>query len=59
VKGERCLGSAKFPTNFDGKLTRCPACKRQFKLPTHGRIPVHSRIHPKETKERLPGVRKV
>lgn len=51
----RCLGSQKFPTNYDGRYTRCPVCKRKLKLHINGRVPQHNTVGKRETKERIPG----
>lgn len=53
MRGMRCLGSQKFPTNYDGKFTVCPACKRKFRLGSNGRIPQHDTVGKRETKERI------
>jgi len=56
MKSPRCKGSQRFPTNYDGKYTRCPMCRRRLKLAVNGKVPQHN-IYPskRETKERIEG----
>lgn len=55
MRGVRCLGSQKFPTNYDGTYTKCPACRRKLKLHVNGRIPTHNTVSKRVTKERIEG----